>query len=48
VGFLRQLVGECESRGLRAVTVKGYFMAVKSWWRFNDIEVRKRVAGAPS
>jgi integrase len=43
VGFLRQLVGECEAREITGVTVKGYVTAVKSWWRFNDIEVRKRV-----
>ena len=43
VGFLRQLVGECETRGITGVTTKGYVTAVKSWWRFNDLEVRKRV-----
>ncbi len=43
VGFLRQLVGVCEARGITGVTTKGYVTAVKSWWRFNDLEVRKRV-----
>ncbi len=44
VTFLRQLVSECETRGIPGVSVKGYITAVKSWWRFNDLEVRKRVA----
>jgi hypothetical protein len=43
VSFLRQLVGECEARGITGVTTKGYVTAVKSWWRFNDLEVKKRV-----
>jgi len=30
VSFLRQLVGECEARGITGVTTKGYVMAVKS------------------
>jgi len=44
LGFLRQLVGACEAREITGVTVKGYVTAVKSWWRFNDLEVRRRVA----
>ncbi|MDA4122793.1 MAG: hypothetical protein OK456_06405 [Thaumarchaeota archaeon] len=43
VVFLRQLVVRLEERDLSGVSIRTYIKAIKSWWTFNDLDVKKRV-----
>ena len=41
--FLLRVVSRLEGEGLRGSSIAGYVKTLKGWWRFNDLEVTRRV-----
>ncbi|MDG7006673.1 MAG: site-specific integrase [Nitrososphaerota archaeon] len=41
--FLLKAVSRFEGEGLRSSSIAGYVKTMKSWWRFNDVEVTRQV-----
>jgi len=41
--FLLQVISHFENKKSAGTNIKGYVRALKSWWSFNEIEVRKKI-----
>jgi len=41
--FLLRVVSHLEGEGLRSSSINSYVKALKGWWRFNDVDVTRRV-----
>src|SRR5207249_1576155 len=41
--FLLKVVTHFEEKGSAGTNIKGYSRALKSWWAFNDIQIKKKV-----